>query len=71
MSKTTDIRMKNPAHPGGFVNREGRVHDIVKKAMAMGLKNSKPNPAEVNAFYADLEAEAIAKRMVPGRTGDR
>ena len=25
-------------HPGGFVNREGRVHDIVKKAMAMGLK---------------------------------
>ena len=25
-------------HPGGFVNRDGRVHDIVKKAMAMGLK---------------------------------
>ena len=25
-------------HPGGFVNREGRVHDIVKKAMTMGLK---------------------------------
>ena len=25
-------------HPGGFVNREGRVHDIVKKAMALGLK---------------------------------
>lgn len=25
-------------HPGGFVNRQGRVHDIVKKAMAMGLK---------------------------------
>ena len=25
-------------HPGGFVNREGRVHDIVKQAMAMGLK---------------------------------
>ena len=25
-------------HPGGFVNRQGRVHDIVKQAMAMGLK---------------------------------
>lgn len=25
-------------HPGGFVNRRGRVHDIVKQAMAMGLK---------------------------------
>jgi len=25
-------------HPGGFVNRQGRVHDIVKKAMDMGLK---------------------------------
>ncbi len=25
-------------HPGGFVNREGRVHDIVKQAMSMGLK---------------------------------
>jgi len=25
-------------HPGGFVNREGRVHDIVRKAMDMGLK---------------------------------
>jgi dihydroorotase len=25
-------------HPGGFVNRQGRVHDIVQKAMDMGLK---------------------------------
>lgn len=25
-------------HPGGFVNRQGRVHDIVRQAMAMGLK---------------------------------
>ena len=25
-------------HPGGFVNRQGKVHDIVKKAMDMGLK---------------------------------
>jgi dihydroorotase len=25
-------------HPGGFVNREGKVHAIVKEAMAMGLK---------------------------------
>ena len=25
-------------HPGGFVNRDGKVHDIVKKAMDMGLK---------------------------------
>ena len=25
-------------HPGGFVNRDGKVHDIVKQAMAMGLK---------------------------------
>jgi dihydroorotase len=25
-------------HPGGFVNRQGRVHDIVRKAMDMGLK---------------------------------
>jgi dihydroorotase len=25
-------------HPGGFVNREGKVHPIVKKALAMGLK---------------------------------
>ena len=25
-------------HPGGFVNRQGKVHDIVRKAMDMGLK---------------------------------
>jgi dihydroorotase len=25
-------------HPGGFVNREGKVHPIVKEALAMGLK---------------------------------
>src|SRR5256714_12633414 len=25
-------------HPGGFVNREGKVHPIVKQALAMGLK---------------------------------
>jgi dihydroorotase len=25
-------------HPGGFVNREGRVHAIVRRAMEMGLK---------------------------------
>jgi len=25
-------------HPGGFVNREGRVHPIVKEALALGLK---------------------------------
>ena len=25
-------------HPGGFVNREGRLHPIVKEALAMGLK---------------------------------
>jgi dihydroorotase len=25
-------------HPGGFVNRDGKVHGIVKEAMAMGLK---------------------------------
>jgi dihydroorotase len=25
-------------HPGGFVNREGQVHAIVKQALAMGLK---------------------------------
>lgn len=25
-------------HPGGFVNREGKVHPVVKEALAMGLK---------------------------------
>jgi len=25
-------------HPGGFVNREGKVHDIVREALAIGLK---------------------------------
>jgi dihydroorotase len=25
-------------HPGGFVNREGKLHPIVKQALAMGLK---------------------------------
>jgi dihydroorotase len=25
-------------HPGGFVNREGKVHDIVREALDMGLK---------------------------------
>ena len=56
-------------HPGGFVNREGRVHPIVKEALARGLKTDVGRLAEIGNRGVDLLLGDSTNAERPGVTG--
>src|SRR4249920_3116525 len=45
-------------HPGGFVNREGKLHPIVKEALAMGLKTDVGHGSHFSYRMARIALEA-------------
>ena len=55
-------------HPGGFVNRQGKVHPIVKEALAMGLKTDVGHGSHFSYKMARIALDA---GIVPGHAGRR
>jgi len=53
-------------HPGGFVNREGKVHPIVKEALAMGLKTDVGHGSH---FSYNMARIALDAGIVPDTLG--
>jgi dihydroorotase len=48
-------------HPGGFVNREGKVHPVVKQALAMGLKTDVGHGSQFSYRMARIALDAGLK----------